>query len=140
MPALSSSRFLGLYAVLKYCFIEPHTFSMGFKSGDSGEDGHHSTLFLSKKSSIALLACLGSWSWNNLCPSGNFSWMNGRRPAPRINFNFSAFIMPLNIITFVAPREEIPPQICSLMGCFGRGFNFLGCSCFLKQTLECCSS
>ena len=27
MPALSSSRFLGLYAVLKYCFIESHTLS-----------------------------------------------------------------------------------------------------------------
>ena len=23
----------GLYIVLRYCFIEPHTFSMGFKSG-----------------------------------------------------------------------------------------------------------
>ena len=33
MPSLSSCKFFGLYVECKYCFIEPHTFSMRFKSG-----------------------------------------------------------------------------------------------------------
>lgn len=81
IPAFSSSKFLGLYWLLRYCFIDPHTFSIGFKSGDSGGVGHQLTLFVWKKFSICWLACLGSLSWYNLCPSLKFSSINGTSPA-----------------------------------------------------------
>ena len=55
IPAFNSPKFEGLYVDLRYCLREPHMFSIGFKSGDSGGVFHHVMLFLSKIFSIYLL-------------------------------------------------------------------------------------
>ena len=43
-----------------------------------------------------------------LCPSLNFSAINGRKPASKIIPNLLAFMIPLNMILLVAPCAEIP--------------------------------
>jgi len=48
--------------------------------------------------------------------------------------------LPWFMITLVAPRDEIPPQICSFKGCLGRGFNRLHWRFYLKHNLECLSN
>jgi len=79
--------FWGLDWFLRYCFREPQTNSIGFKSGDSGGEYHQLISFCSKKFSIKWLECLGSFSWYNLCTSGNTVWRNGIRDAPILLFS-----------------------------------------------------
>ena len=59
IPALNSFRLVGLYVDLKNCFNEPHTFSIGFRSGDSAGVFHHIILFHSKKLVYIYYSVLG---------------------------------------------------------------------------------
>ena len=49
MPSFNSGMFLGLCLSLRKIFIEPHTFSIGFKSGLSARLFHQLIRFFSKK-------------------------------------------------------------------------------------------
>ena len=71
IPAFNSSRLDGLYVDLKNCFNEPHTFSIGFKSGDSGGVFHHIILFLSKKLVYIYCSVLGRCPAVSDDPLGN---------------------------------------------------------------------
>ena len=53
IPFLSSSKFLGLYVVLRNCLNEPHVFSIGFRSGDSGGVRHQNTPFSERNQSVS---------------------------------------------------------------------------------------
>ena len=55
IPALSSAEFFGFVTRLRYSFIEPQTFSIGFKSGLEG--GVHHQLILFEANSCALDRC-----------------------------------------------------------------------------------
>ena len=69
IPSLSCGRLLGLYLSSREVFMDPQTFSIGFRSGLSAWLIHQVTLFCSKKFWMHLLVCLGLLSWNNLWPS-----------------------------------------------------------------------
>ena len=110
IPDCSSSKFFGLQVFLKYCLSDPQTFSMGLRSGDSGGVGHQLTPFSSKNDSISALACLGSLSCCRRCLYGNVSLIKGSNPFSNTIERRSAFRIPVNMITFVAPLDDIPAQ------------------------------
>lgn len=133
IPFFNCSKFLGLYVLRRYCLRDPHIFSIGFKSGDSGGKGHQLILFSWKNVSIRSLACLGSLSCCRRCPVGNLSLMKGSKPTSNTVSRCWALIIPVKIMMLVAPLADIPPQMCTLTGCFARCFNRHGCLCFLKH-------
>ena len=81
LPSFSSGILLGLCLFLRKFFIDPHTFSIGFKSGLSARLFHQCILFFSKKAWIYRLVCFGSLSWYSLWPSGYILLRNGMRKA-----------------------------------------------------------
>lgn len=110
-------------------------FSIGFKSGDSGDVFHQVTLFLSKNFSICLLRCFVSLSCCKWWPSEKYSLRKGIKEASRSFAYLGAFIIPVNITILVAPLVEMPPQICTFAGCFDHCFSARGSSFFLKHNL-----
>ena len=93
-----------------------------------------SWLFSTKnfKNLVYLLQCFGSLSIWKRWSARKTSSMNGRKPSCKISQYHVAVKIPLKITIGVAPRADIPAQMCSYNGCFGRGFN-LRFSCFLLK-------
>ena len=116
IPALSSARLCGLTSLRRYVFMEPQTFSIGFKSGLEAGVLHQLMFFLEKNSCVYRLVCLGSLSCWNLCPAGNFSWRKGRKPALRMSVYTVEIMVPVNNTIGVAPRFDIPPHTCIFGG------------------------
>lgn len=140
IPSLSSSRFFGLYTFRKYCLSEPHIFSMGLRSGDSGGVVHQFTPCSLKKSSIWPLECFRSLSCCSRWPSGKRSLRNGSKPASYTVAKRSAFIIPVKITTLVSPLFDMPPQMCTFIGCLARCLRSRGIRRLRKHSLLCCSS
>ena len=130
---------LGLQWFWRYCFNEPHTSSIRFKLGDSGGVLHQLIPLSWKYFSTCSLQCLGSLSCWNLSSSGKQLPIKGINDRPRIWVYLLASI-PVNITTWDAPRDEIPPQIWSLGGSLGHCFNLLGCFFRLKHNFACYSN
>ena len=115
--------FRGFTLRRKKYFICAHTFSIGFKSGDSGGVGQWLTLLSLNQDLVERLVCFGSLSCMNLCPSGNVSRMKGRRHCSSISWYPSLSSLPVKIQSFVAPFREMPAHTCTLYGCFGFCFS-----------------
>ena len=63
----------------------------------------------------------------------NSDTIKGTSVVSKMLQNKSASMMPSKIQIFVAPLLLIPPQTCTLSGCLGFGFRFVGSFAILKQ-------
>ena len=114
---------------LRYCLREPHMFSIGFKSGDSGGVFHHVMLFTFEK----VLNIFASMLWIVVLLKPMPFWKVLSQEWHERRFKnfcvFWAFIIPVNITTLVVPFMEIPPYVhfCRVFGCYfkKRGSFFL---------------
>ena len=90
-----------------------------------------------RKALAALLLCFGSLSWTSRCgESWKFSLTKGSRVLFRISLmKKSVFIIPSNMRSSVAPRRLIPPQMSTLVGCFGFPL-FFALSYFFRNCSE----
>ena len=110
-PSFNSPRLLGLCVVRRNCFKDHQRFSIGLRSGLPGGVAHQFMLCLSKYCSMCELRCFGSLSIWKRCPSGKHSAINGTREASKISLKRIASIIPVNITTEAAPRDDIAPQM-----------------------------
>ena len=136
MPSFSSGMLQGLCLSLRKFFMEPHTFSIGFKSGLSAGLFYQLILLFSKKVWMYRLVCLGSLSWYSLCPSGYVILRNWTREADRMSPYLVAVITPSNMMSCVAPLFAIPTHTGIFGRCLYLYLSFLG-GLFCSKTVRC---
>lgn len=118
MPSISSCLLLGFTSLRMYSLSSCQTFSIGLQSGDSGGVFHQFMECSSRKCPTFLEVCIGALScMNRHC--GRTSRMNGRSVCCSTSMYRSAFMIPSNMQTPVAPFLLMPAQTCTFTGCFG---------------------
>ena len=127
IPSFNSATVLGRIRLWRYSLRVPQTFSIGFRSGLEAGVRNQLIFFSSKYAFVHLLVCLGSLSCWNLCVLlPNWEFRKGRSAASKMSVYLVAVKVPVNITIAVAPFFEIPPQMLTLGGCFGRPVSLAG--------------
>ena len=113
----------------RHVFIHPHPSSMGFRwDSDFLQDSLTSSLCCHWRTSGCICWCVWDHCPDRACGwwETSLQWMVQGRQIVRISLYFVAFIMPLNMTSWVAPCYKISPHTWTLGGCLCLYFSLLG--------------